>query len=366
MNIKCVTVIGLGLIGGSIAKALKERCGIDKIIGIDNNDNTLQQAIDEGIISVALNDVSTEMHQSDIVFVCTPVNKTIEWIQKAASVVPHHCIITDVGSTKAHLINQVEKLPEMFHFIGGHPMAGSEQSGYMSSKSHLFENAYYIISPCEKSTHDDIQILKELAECFGSIPIEIPPELHDKVTGAISHVPHIISAALVNMVKDLDTSGQYMQKLAAGGFKDITRIASSNPEMWHNICFSNKDAILDILDVYLGLLNTYKTYIETLNGHEVFQFFADAKEFRDSFPSKVTGLIPGTYELSVDVVDKPGIIGEVATILGKNDINIKNINISNSREYEGGVLIISLPNRVSMDKSYEILIKYGYHAIKRH
>ncbi|WP_094550680.1 prephenate dehydrogenase [Petroclostridium xylanilyticum] len=365
MNVKCVAIIGLGLIGGSIAKALKERSGIKNIIGIDFNQDTLTQALNEGIISLGSKDIVPEIYNSDIVFICTPVSKTLEWIKKVIPAVRPDCIITDVGSTKSQLVSEIEQIPGEFHFVGGHPMAGSERSGFSASKSHLFENAYYILTPCSKSTQEDIEILINVVKNLGSIPVELSPQLHDKVTGAISHVPHIISAALVNIVKNSDTDGQYMQKLAAGGFKDITRISSSNPEMWHNICFSNKDAIIQILDNYIVMLSKFKLFLESRNDNEVYNFFSSAKEFRDSLASRVTSLIPGTYELIIDVVDKPGIIGEVATILGKNNINIKNINVNNNREFEGGVLIISLPDIQSLQKADEILTGHGYRVVHR-
>lgn len=363
--VNCVTIIGLGLIGGSIAKALKERCGIKHIIGIDFNQDALEQALQGGIISLGAKDIIPEIAQSDVVFICTPVGKTVEWIQRIIPIVGANCIITDAGSTKSQLIDSIEQIPGRFRFVGGHPMAGSERSGYGASKSHLFENAYYILTPCAKSAPEDVETLTSVVGGFGSIPIELSPQLHDKVTGAISHVPHIISAALVNMVADTDSPEGYMQKLAAGGFKDITRISSANPEMWHNICFSNQDAVMEMLDNYIQILNTFKAYIFEKNDADVYRFFNNAKGYRDAMASKITGLIPGTYELVIDVVDKPGIIGEVATLLGKHGINIKNLNITNSREFEGGVMIISLPDTLSLQKAQQILLAYNYKVIER-
>lgn len=367
MKIRHITIIGLGLIGGSIARALKERANIQDLMinGIDPNQNAIRQALAEGVISTGSTGITPDIGRSDIVFVCTPVMKTLDWIKEMLPLIRQDCIITDVGSTKSYLINEVEALPASFHFVGGHPMAGSENSGFAASKSHLFENAYYILTPCSKSSEQDIQLLKTIIQHFGCIPIELGAGLHDKITGAISHVPHIISAALVNMVKESDSPEQYMQKLAAGGFKDITRISSSSPEMWHSVCLSNRNAILEILDTYISMLEKIKASITQKDDHEIYAFFNSAKEFRDTFASKITGLIPGTYELIIDVVDKPGIIGEVATLLGRHHINIKNINVSNSREFENGVLIISLPDPSSRDHAYDVLVKSGYKVVNR-
>ncbi len=363
--VECITIVGLGLIGGSIAKALKERCNVKKIIGIDFNESSLQQALDENIISVAATDIIPEIQESDIVFICTPVGKTVEWIEKILPHIKPNCILTDTGSTKSQLMAKIEQIPSTFRFVGGHPMAGSEKSGYIASRSHLFENAYYVLAPCSKTEDQDIALLTDIVRSFGSIPVQLAPQIHDEVTGAISHVPHVIASALVNMVEKSDTPEGYMQKIAAGGFKDITRIASSNPEMWHNISFSNNDAILKVLDNYIEILNNFKNAITHNDDDYVFNFFSKAKIYRDNMASKVTGLIPKSFELIIDVKDTPGIIGEVATILGENHINIKNINVSNSREYEGGVLILSLTDAESLDNAYQILNEYDYTIVER-
>lgn len=365
MNIQCVTVIGLGLIGGSIAKALNKKANIKKIIGIDLNQQVISRALDEGVISHGSDDIIPDIYDSDLVFICAPIDKTLEWIKKIIPHVNPRCILTDVGSTKSQLIRQIEQLPDDFIFIGGHPMAGSEKSGFSSSQIHLFENAYYILTPCAKSTSASVQVLSDIVRQFGSIPLQLSAQLHDQITGAISHVPHVISAALVNMVKQADTSEQYMQRLAAGGFKDITRISSSNPEMWQSICFNNQEAVIEILNGYINILKDFIDSLQSKNPIGVYDFFSNAKEFRDSFASKVTSLIPNTYELIIDVIDRPGIIGEVATLLGRNNINIKNININNNREFEGGVLILSLADIQSLEKADEILTAHGYHINRR-
>ncbi len=364
-NINSVTIIGLGLIGGSIAKALKEKLNIKNIMAIDSDKETLELALDEGLIYKAFTHISPCIKDSDIIFICTPVNQTLDWVKNLLPLIKSNCIITDTGSTKLELINGIENIKHDFHFIGGHPMAGSEKSGYSASKGHLFENAYYILTPCSKSDKNDLALLSDLVKNMGSIPIKISAKDHDDTVGAISHLPHIIAASLVNMIKKLDSGDNFMQKLAAGGFKDITRISSSNPYMWTSICMSNKQSILNILQYYINLLNKFKDNLDSQDNESIYSFFNKAKDFRDSIDSMSTGLIPGTYEIVVDVIDKPGIIGKIATLLANNNINIKNINVNNSREFEIGVLIISLPDYESMVRSCEVLIKYGYKIISR-
>jgi prephenate dehydrogenase len=182
--------------------------------------------------------------------------------------------------------------------------------------------------------------------------------------GSISHVPHIVASALVNIVKALDTKDGKMLMLAAGGFKDITRIASSNPEMWENIISSNKDHITDILDLYIGTLTDLKTHINSGDSSDIYNFFNTARNYRNLFSSSRTGLINPINELVVDVIDKPGIIGEIATILGEHKINIKNISVSNSREFENGCLKISLQDPESVEKAFALLNEAGYTAYK--
>ena len=364
MHIRTVTVIGLGLIGGSIAKALKQLNNIDCVIGIDTHLPTLEQALADNIISHGTQSVISEISESDIIFICTPVHQTLAWVKNLLPIIKPTCILTDVGSTKSVLINEIENLPQNFLFVGGHPMAGSEKSGYTASKSHLFENAYYVLVPCSKCTDTHVAVLQTLINAWGSLTITLSASLHDKITSAISHVPHVISALLVNMVRALDTDDKYMQKLAAGGFKDITRISSSSPDMWQTICASNSSAISEMLTYYIQSLEQFKTALMQHKDVQIYDIFDNAKQYRDTFTAKQTSLIPGMYELVVDVLDKPGIIGKIATLLGEHNISIKNLNISNNREYEGGVLIISLPDVGCAQKAQQILQNQGYTVVR--
>lgn len=361
---KKIAIIGLGLIGGSLARALRERLDVTNIVAVNRNPESLEQALKDKVISLGFTDLSPQIMDSDIIFICTPVKRALEYINALAGKVKPRCIITDVGSTKSEMISYINSMSDAPCFIGGHPMAGAEKTGYLASFSHLFENAYYILTPCKTTSDSVIEFMTQLVKGIGAIPITLDADQHDIITGSISHVPHIIASALVNMVNDLDTPDGKMRTLAAGGFKDITRIASSSPEMWENIVLSNKQHVANILETYIGILNRYKDYIEAEDSNSVLDFFNKSKQFRDTFSNAKKGLIHPSYEIIVDVVDKPGIIGEIATILGANEINIKNINVSNSREYEQGCLRITLSDSESVKRSYNLLSDKGYKVFK--
>jgi len=363
MENKKISIIGLGLIGGSLAKALN-RIGMKDITAVDVKNRNIQDALDDGIITHGFNVVNDFVLDSDIIFICTPVKHALEYINIFTGRVKPDCIITDVCSTKGEIINYINQMPSPPCFIGGHPMAGTERTGYVSGFAHLFENAYYILTPCKSTSEYTLNFMMDLISGIGSIPILLDAEEHDRITGSISHVPHIIASALVNMVKTLDSPEGKMQMLAAGGFKDITRIASSNPEMWESIISSNKELIKNILEEYIQTIKNFTKMIDNDSSEEIYSFFKSARDYRNSFSSDKRGLISSSYEIIVDVIDKPGIIGEIATILGNNNINIKNINVSNSREYEQGCLKINLAGADSVEKSVSLLKKNGYKVFK--
>ena len=366
MKDKKVTIIGLGLIGGSLARALHNRLDISDITAVNRRKESIDQALQDGVICRGFNDVNDYVYNSDIIFICTPVKRTMEYIYHLSGKVKPDCIITDVGSTKGEIIEYVNSLTSPPCFVGGHPMAGTEKTGYISSFEHLFENALYVLSSCKSTTEQAINTMIQIVKGIGGIPVILEADEHDKITAGISHLPHIIASALVNMVKYEDTPDGKMQMLAAGGFRDITRIASSSPEMWENIFLSNKYQVSKILYDFIELLKLIKLNIETENSEYIYDFLQSAKNYRDSFSVVKTGiksaqgLISPTYEIIVDVLDKPGIIGEIASILGINSVNIKNINVSNSREFEQGCLTISLPDLKSSNKAMELLSNKGY------
>jgi prephenate dehydrogenase len=361
LSINNALIIGLGLIGGSLAKALKYKAGLKNIWAMDVKDEYVKAAYDQGVINCPAQAGKEQINKSDLIVICTPVLKTIDILEKILPYVRSGCIITDVGSTKSMLMDRVAKiLPRDLCFIGGHPMAGSENSGYHFSSHHIFENAYYILTPCPNHNNTSLDRFKKVIEAMGSIPIVMDARLHDRITGLISHLPHILSGGLINLVMSMDTEEGHGRKLAAGGFKDITRISSSSPEMWRDICISNKEQLVEIINLYIKKLDTFKTWLKDNEKDKLYGYFDHARKYRNGLSSVRTGFIYPYFDIVVDVEDRPGVIGAVSTLLGSHGINIKNIGIINSREGEPGCLSISLTSHQQQQRAFEILRHNGY------
>ncbi|EGD46451.1 Prephenate dehydrogenase [Ruminiclostridium papyrosolvens DSM 2782] len=365
MDVKSISIIGLGLIGGSLAKAFSHEFTDLKIYAVDNCTESIGLAEKEGVLNKGFSICCEEIWNSDIIFICTPVSKTIEYVNELSSKIKKGSILTDVASTKGELFNYIDGLENPPLFVGGHPMAGTEKSGYVNSIAHMFENAYYVLTPTKSSSEDAISTMENLLRKIGALPIVVSSKEHDTVTGCISHVPHIIASALVSLAKNNENSHGLIKLLAAGGFKDITRIASSNPSMWKDVVISNGPVVVKLLEDFKHIVDSMIDNIKSSENKEIYSFFDNAKAFRDGFSNTATGLLPKNFELIVDVTDEPGIIGKIATLLGNSGINIKNINVSNSREYEQGCLKITLSDQANTDKAYEILEASSYMVFRK-
>lgn len=362
-----IGIIGLGLLGGSLAKAFKKANAPNSyIIASDTCFDTVKKAKKEGTIDYYASGIDSSFASCAVIFICTPVAHIPTIVEKLIPYISKDCIITDVGSTKYDIVQQVQKILDQSntqaYFVGGHPMAGSENSGYESAKAHIFENAYYIITPYGDTPDFILFIIKKLVERIGAIPLIISPSYHDFATASISHVPHVLAAALVHLIKVSDGEKNLLHTLAAGGFKDITRIASSNPDLWRDICVSNKDQILKMLSRYKAIVDDATRAIENDNHEWIHGFFKEAKSYRDTFTTHSPGLLAESYILYVDIKDTPGMIAKIATLLSNNHINIKNIGIVNHRQYHGGVLQITFDKKSDMLSSMQVLSHHKFRA----
>lgn len=362
MNLpKKIGFIGLGHIGGSIAKTIHRFYPEIQQIAFDTDTDTLGKALNEEVISTACKEITDDFRDCDYVYLCAPVLDNDAYIPKLTNIIHDRMVLTDIGSVKTRIHEKIRQYPELErHFIGGHPMCGTEHTGYDYSSPNMLENAYYVLTPSDTVDPKLVSDMRDFIDSIGALPIVLNYREHDHIVGSVSHLPHIISATLVNMVKETDDKNETMRTVAAGGFRDITRISSSSPVMWENICIANHDELLRLIDDYIARITASRERVAKGDPKELMAFFQSAKDYRDSFNISRGGAISPVFQLFCYIDDQPGRIAEVTAILASAKISIKNIGIIHNREYEEGVLQLEFYQRSDYDKAVPLLKKYHY------
>lgn len=282
--IKQLTVIGVGLIGGSLARALRDAGCVDVIVGCGQNKDHLQQAIDLGVIDKYETDAAKSVVGSEVVVVSVPVGAMQSVFKTITPKLEKDAIVTDVGSTKSSVIDAMiaanGEMPP--NFVPGHPIAGTEKTGVAASFPGLFHHRRVVLTPAEKTNPAAVKKVQEMWEATGAIVSSMEAKHHDDVLAATSHLPHLLAFTLVDTLAALDEKVEIF-KYAAGGFRDFTRIASSDPKMWHDICVNNRGALLQILKRFQNDLENLGKAIEQNDSEYIMEVFQRAKESRDQF-----------------------------------------------------------------------------------
>lgn len=358
---KKVVLIGTGLIGGSLALAIKKEYAVT-VIGYDIYKDRVERAKELHVVDEVALDLQRACEEAHVIIFASPVEETRKLLHKLASFhLREDVIVTDVGSTKGTIMKEAESLfSKKVSFIGGHPMAGSHKTGVESAKAHLFENAFYILTPMNHVLDERVEELQEWLKGTGSHFLVLNTKEHDYVTGVVSHFPHLIAAGLVKRVEKHAGANPLIHQLAAGGFKDITRIASSSPKMWSNIVKQNQDHILELLEEWIVEMKELYRTVASGSANELQHYFANAKEYRDSLPVRKSGAIPSYYDLYVDVLDRVGALAHITNLLAQEAISITNLQILEAREGLLGVLRISFQREEDRQKAKIVLQKEEY------
>ena len=277
-----ITIIGVGLIGGSLAKAIKENNLAKVVFGFGRDLNRLEKAQKANVIDQFSTNLKDAINDSDIVIIATPVGSFKEILIEIKPFLTSKIVISDVGSTKTNIASIVSQTLGDYsnYFIPAHPIAGKEKSGFEASEANLFNNRKVIITPLETSRPDSISLIQKMWEGTGADVDFMSPESHDELLGMTSHLPHMLAFSLVNYLISKNPSASIY---AAGGFKDFSRIASGDAVMWRDICIQNKDQIIDHIRGYQKTLNSLVDAIENENSDELDLLFTSAKKTRDSW-----------------------------------------------------------------------------------
>ncbi len=336
-TVRRVALVGTGLVGGSVGLALG-RQGVD-VHGYDVDHGRAARAKELGAVSVVAGSIAEAVRGADAVVVAVPVGHVAEVV--VAALDAGAPIVTDVGSVKAPIVDAVERArPDVAaRFVGGHPMAGSEQDGLDGADGDLFVRATWVLTPTERTDPDVFSALRSLIVSLGAEVVAVDPEHHDALVAVVSHVPQLAASTLMDVAADRGEQHATLLRLAAGGFRDMTRIAAGQPDIWPDICVANRDAILGALDEYVDALESVRALVESSDRRGLLDVLERARRARRNLP---VGMAPDEelVELRVPVPDRPGVLAEVTTLAGRLGVNIADLEIAHSMEGHAGVLVL--------------------------
>ncbi|EHJ52042.1 prephenate dehydrogenase [Streptococcus macacae] len=360
MTKKTIYIAGLGLIGGSLALGIKRDHPHYKIMGYNRSDQSRAIALERQIVDEATADFREFAPLADVIILAVPIKKTIEFIKILAELeLKENVIITDAGSTKYEIVRAAEHYlkDKAVQFVGSHPMAGSHKSGAIAADVNLFENAYYIFSPSCLTKANTISELQDLLSGLHARYVEIDAAEHDCVTSQISHFPHIMASSLMEQAGDFSESHEMIKHFAAGGFRDMTRIAESEPGMWTSILLTNQEAILDRIENFKQRLDDISDWIKAKDEKTIWEFFNRGRQIRKNMEIHKRAGVDSFYDIYVDVPDEEDVILEILELLrGTSLVNV-HINEEN-REDIHGILQISFKTAKDLAHAKQMIESY--------
>lgn len=354
---KTIYIAGLGLIGGSIAMGIKRDHPDYKILGYNRSEESRKVALERGIVDRATGDFAAFAPLADVIILSVPIKQTVDFIKDLAGMeLKDNVIITDAGSTKTEIVRAAETYlaDKNIQFVGSHPMAGSHKSGAIAADVNLFENAYYIFTPSTLTGEVTISELEDLLSGLHAKFIQIDAEEHDRVTSQISHFPHILASSLMEQAGDYAKEHEMTNRFAAGGFRDMTRIAESEPGMWTAILLSNSGAVLERIEDFKSRLDSVAQLISQKDEDAIWNFFEHGRKTRQAMEIHKKAGVDSFYDLFVDVPDEEDVILRILELLrGTSLVNIK-INEEN-REDIHGILQLTFKNAKDLERAQAVI-----------
>lgn len=333
-----VCIIGVGLIGGSFAAALKRLPDPPKVVAVDTDPIAVREAmergfVDEGSLAEGLGAQAwLASGGADLVVIATPARFVEQWLETLGEH-GYDGVVTDVASTKGGVVRAARKyLRPPARFVGGHPMAGSERSGVGAARADLFEGAYWLLTPDTTTDADAYRDLHSLVGSLGARVVSVDAKSHDEAVAIVSHVPHIAAAALCDVAGAHAGEGRELLRLAAGGFKDTTRIAAGSPDLWTGIALDNAEALAQGLRELRGVLGEFEAMVRGRDGDAIRRWLEAAADVRRSLPAQWVPATTRLTELTVPMIDRPGVVAEVTSAVSRFGCNIEGIDIDHQSE----------------------------------
>ena len=350
----CVVIVGVGLIGGSIGLGIRQRFLANHVIGLDQNPKSLEAALGMGVIDEAKFNAGKWLEKADLVILASPAATIVSSAESLQPFLRADALITDVGSVKANIVKSMQS--NGFRFVGSHPMAGNEKGGVQNASAALLENAMWVLTPNQDTDPDALHKIKDFIIHLGAHAVELDPEKHDRLVAFVSHLPYISAITLTHLIAH-DADYEEMALLAAGGFRDVSRVASGSPRMSRDMVVENKEQLKEAIAVFREQLTAMETLLD--EPVKMLEFAEKAKNTRDSIPIVKRNLLPSTFELNVAVPDKPGQLALITQALGEAEINIRDIEVLDIREL-GGALRLNFNHEEGVTQATTILNGLGF------
>lgn len=361
-----VAVIGTGLVGGSLAAAFRRLPTVTEVVGADRDPAALATAVARGLVDRGADGAAAAALGADVVVLAVPVSALPQVAEEVGAVMVPGALLTDVASVKARLVPAMEEaVAPGVSVVGGHPMAGSHEGGAEHATADLFVGATYLLAPTSTTDPAAYERLHGLVAGIGARVIAVDPDRHDLLVAVTSHLPQLAATTLMNLAAERarDEHAELLL-LAAGGFRDATRVAASNPDLWLDICGENRAAIVEVLDDYGARIGALRSLLADADDEGLRAALAAARAARRSLPGKesVTGVM---VELLLPIPDRPGVIAEVATTVGAVGVNIEDLRIEHAPEGGQGTMVLAIIGPEKAERARVALHARGYEAVER-
>jgi prephenate dehydrogenase len=357
---RVVALLGTGLIGGSVGMALR---GLGaEVRGFDRDPDRVTRARALGAIDVVAPTVVDAVRGADLTVVAVPVGYVADVVVEALDAGAN--LVTDVGSVKAPVVEAVEaaRPHTAGRYVGGHPMAGSEQEGLAGASAEMFQGATWVLTPTARTDPHAFAEVRGWVSDLGAEALSVAPAVHDTIVAVVSHVPQLTASTLMNVADAASDEHAVLLRLAAGGFRDMTRIASGHPAIWPDICLANRDAIVHALDDLLDELTRVRAVVAGAERDSLLELLESARSARRNLPVGIP-VDETLVELRIPVPDREGVIAEVTTLAANLGVNIRDFEIAHSLEGRAGVLVLVVPDD-NLERYEAALHEHGYHVAR--
>lgn len=356
-----VAIIGVGLMGGSLGLALRSRAGAQDIRGYDPDAGAVRAGLGRGAITHGCATVAEAVDGAAAVFVATPVGMIAGLARQALAASSADCVVSDVGSSKCSVLAQLTAV-ERERFIGGHPICGSERGGVEHAREDLFAGATYFLTPAAEARPELFERLHGIVAATGARPSAIDPDVHDRLMALVSHLPHVIASALIHQAAATAPQGREALRSAGPSFTDLTRVAGANPPLWADILLANRDAVIGAIDDQVQRLGEVVTALAAGDRTWLESFMSGAAAGRARLREAEPEVVPEPWRVVVAMPNRPGVISDIATILGHAHINIEDLSLRSGAGADEGELSIVVTGQAAAERAEVLVTERGYSA----